>query len=297
MYNRFNNFQLDLQERVSVARSFSIATGVNSAEKLKEYLWKVIHNENANRKLYYRLLDAGLNKPVLIRDQALEILPGKFIDIYFVLRDANKSAPRGQQGVDNSIFKKSRINISLYANLEDDYIEWRDTYPATIDHELTHTFQSMDIAVRYLLQKNRKFPNYQPNYDDIIKLMTRINDKNRKFNTKFKGLNTDFNIALDYISSDREMGARAHAFLRQLYSKDKNLFNDVISYCEHGWPTFDYLNRKLSKGNWHGWSDLDNLSRNEIKALGYKEEETNGFALKYDFLDKAYDWYTTQYKQ
>ena len=79
---KFNNFQIDISERAAIPKSFSFATGVDSAERLKNYLWNVIHNERANRKLYYRLLDVGFNRPVLIRDQALELLPGKFIKVY-----------------------------------------------------------------------------------------------------------------------------------------------------------------------------------------------------------------------
>lgn len=298
MDNMFNNIPIELTERAAIPKSFSFATGVNSAEKLKDYLWKVIHNERANRKLYYRLLEVGFNRPVLIRDQALEILPGKFIKVYFVLRDRTKDrGPRGSSGIAGLIFKESRITISLNADVENDCILWSDTYEATIDHEITHAFQSIEVAIRYLFAKNKNIPNYQPSYDDIIKWMNKVNDKNRDFNKRFKGKETDPNKYIEYLSSDREMGARAHALLRELYAKDKSLFKDVISYCEQGWPNFDYINRQLIKNRWHGWTELTNFGKTEMQAWNIREEETYAYALKQDLLKKLYEFYKIQYKQ
>lgn len=295
---KFNNFQIDISERAAIPKSFSFATGVDSAERLKNYLWNVIHNERANRKLYYRLLDVGFNRPVLIRDQALELLPGKFIKVYFVLRDRTKDrGPRGTSGLHGLIFKESRITISLDADVENDCILWSDKYEATIDHEITHAFQSMEVAIRYLFAKNKNIPNYKPSYDDIFRWMDKVNDKNRDFNKRFKGKEKDPNKYLAYLSSDREMGARAHALLRELAAKDRNLFNDVISFCEHGWPSFNYLNKQLSRGNWHGWSELTRFGKSEMEAFNIREEETHSYALKQELLNKLYEFYRIQYKQ
>lgn len=297
MNSHFNNFLIDLDERAAIPRSFSFETGVKSAEKLKDFLWKVIHNDRANRKFYLMLLDKGFDRPVLATDQAIELLPGKFIKVYFVLRDGTKNAPRGTSGFGGLIFKESRIVISLYADVEEDRLLWSDSYDATIDHEVTHAFQSMDVAIRYLQAKNRKNPNYQPSYDEILKWMTKVNIKNSDFNKRFKGKESDPNKYLAYLASDREMGARAHALLRQLYAKDQNLFNDVIDFCEQGWPDFDYINRRLSKSNWHGWAELTNFGRKEMQAFGIAEEETQAYALKQDLLNRLYAIYSAQYRR
>ena len=292
----FNNFPIELSERGSVPKSFSFATGVHSGERLKDYLWKVIHNEKTNRELYYRLVSVGFNKPVLIRDQALEILPGKYIKVYFTLKDKDKGS-RGSSGVTGSIFKESRIIISLYADVDNDTIIWLDRYESTIDHEITHAFQSIEIAIRYLKLKNNKIPNYQPSYDDIIKWMNKVNIKNRDFNKKFKNMNTDPNVYIQYLSSSRELGARAHALLRQLYSKDRSLFDDVISFCENGWPSFDYIDKELTQGKWPGWKELADFENTEIEAWGIKKQETYAYALKQELIKKLYEFYRIQYKQ
>ena len=298
MKDVFTNFPIELSERAAIPKSFSFATGVNSAEKLKDYLWKVIHNEKANRKLYYRLLEVGFNKPVLIRDQALEIFPGKFIKVYFVLRDRRKDfGPRGSSGISGLVFKESRITISLDADVENDCILWHDRYESTIDHEITHAFQSIEIAIRYLFLKNKHIPNYQPSYDDIIKWMNKVNIKNSEYNKKFKGYDKDPNKYVAYLSSDRELGARAHALLRELYAKDKVLFKDVIRFFEQGWPSFEYLDKQLIKNNWHGWTELTKLQNNEQEAFGIRPEDTHGYALKQELLKKLYGFYKVQYKQ
>ena len=68
MDSRFNNFQLDLSERAAVPRSLNFDIAFKSAKKLKDYLWTVIHNEKTNRTLYYRLVEAGFNRLVLIKE-------------------------------------------------------------------------------------------------------------------------------------------------------------------------------------------------------------------------------------
>lgn len=295
MDKRFNNFQLEISERASIPKSFSFATGMASAEKLKDYLWKIIHNERTNRKLYYRMIEVGYNKPILARDQAIELLPGKFLKVYFVLRKP-EARLRGSSGIQGLIFKESRITISLFADPETDSIIWHDSYEATIDHEITHAFQSMEVAIRYLYLKNRHIPNYTPSYDDILRFMDKVNEKNRKYNQKFKDKRKDPNAYWTYLSSDREVGARAHALLKQLYAKDRNLFNDVIDYCENGWPNFDYINRRLSQGDWHGWKEITNFGKTEMAAWNIREEETYAYALKQELLNKLYEFYRIHYK-
>ena len=299
MYNTGSYSQIfqELDERASVPRALNFSTGVKSAEKLKNWLYKVIHNESANRKLYLRLLDAGFNKPVLAKGLSLEVLPGKFIDVYFILRDDPNKGPRGSSGAYGLIFKESRITLSLYADVENDYIRWSERYESTIDHELTHAFQSMEVAIRYLFLKNKNIPNYSPSYDDIMKWMTKVNVKNRSYNKQFKDKKTDPNVYVKYLASDREMAARAHALLRELYKRNRSLFNDVIEFCQTGWPSFDYINRKLMSDNYHGWTELTSLSRSEIETFNIREVETYGYALKQKLLDKLYDFYTTQYKR
>ena len=299
MDSRFNNFQLDLSERAAVPRSLNFDIAFKSAKKLKDYLWTVIHNEKTNRTLYYRLVEAGFNRLVLIKDQALEILPGKFLKVYFVLRKEDKGS-RGRYGLHKKwlFLKESRIIISLYTDVDEDRIIWTDDYVSTIDHELTHAFQSMDIAVRYLYFKNRHVPNYTPSYDDIIKFTDKVNEKNMDYNkSRFKDKDKDPEAYLNYLSSSRELGARAHSLLRALASKDKALLDDVISYCEQGWPDFDFINRKLSRGNWVGWRDINNYGKKEIEAWGIREEETYAYELKQELLIKLYGFYKIHYKQ
>lgn len=295
--DRFSNLPIELTERAAIPKSFSFSVGMNSADKLKNYLWDVIHNERANRKLYYRLLDVGFNRPVLIKDQALEILPGKFMKVYFVLRDRRvDKGPRGTSGLHGIIFKESRITISLNADVENDCILWSDRYESTIDHEITHAFQSMEVAIRYLFAKNRKIPNYRPSYDDILRWTDKVNEKNRVFNKRFKDKDKDPNKYLEYLASDRELGARAHALLRELYAKDKNLFKDVINHCERGWPDFAFINKWLNRGNWHGWAELTSFGKTEMQAFDIKEEETYAYYLKQELLNKLYQFYKIHYK-
>ena len=184
----------------------------------------------------------------------------------------------------------------MFADPETDSIVWHDSYEATIDHEVTHAFQSMEVAIRYLYLKNRHIPNYTPSYDDILRFMDKVNEKNRKYNQKFKDKRNDPNAYWTYLSSDREVGARAHALLKQLYAKDRNLFNDVIDYCENGWPNFDYINRRLSQGDWHGWKEITNFGKTEMAAWNIREEETYAYALKQELLNKLYEFYRIHYK-
>lgn len=297
MYDRFNNFPIDISERASIPRSFDISIGMNSGEKLKRYLWDVIHNERANRKLYFRLMDAGINKPVLARDQAIELLPGKFIKVYFVLKDIrNKNKLFGTSRVTGLIFKESSITISLFADIDNDMIVWLDSYSTTIDHEITHAFQNMEVAIRYLYLKNRHIPNYTPSFDDVIKWMTKAGIKNKEILKKKNKNKSPEEKYLNYLSSDRELAAPAHALLRELYSKDKRLYDAVISFCEHGWPSFDTIDKELSKGKWEGWYKLTLFGDSEMKSWNIRYEETYCYALKHELLEKLYEIYKLHYK-
>ena len=63
-----------------------------------------------------------------------------------------------------------------------------------------------------------------------MKWMTKVNVKNRSYNKQFKDKKTDPNVYVKYLASDREMAARAHALLRELYKRNRSLFNDVIEF-------------------------------------------------------------------
>ena len=295
MDNKYNSFDFDIQERAAIPRSFSIKTGMDSANKLKNYLYRVIHNPEANQKLYFSLLDKGFDRQVLIRGLGLELLPGKFIDVYFKLKKEHKGA-MGQSGATGFIIKNSRIVIALYADIENDCIVWEDSYITTIDHEITHAFQAIEVAIRYLQIKNKHIPSYSPSFDEIMKWMTKVNLHNQKYTKQLKDMRTNPETYLKYLSSPGEIGARAHALFRELYAKDRNLLAEIIEYCEYGHPNFHYINRKLSQGKWHGWTEMTNMSKREMEDFGLTEQETNGYALKHELLNRLFGFYTAQYK-
>ena len=300
MNSYFNNFPIDLNE-VAIPRSVNMDMGLKSVDKFIKYLWNIIQNEDTNRRLYYKLMDKGLNTPILMRNQSIEILPGKFIKIYLVLVDSTDPtlafSSKGSYRNNSSsldIFKEGwSLRIFLPVDIEEDLILWDDELPAVLDHEITHVYQHLDAAIRYLRFKNRFNPKYKVNYDEVMKILNIVNLKGGKRNfQKYANLQNDINVYISYLSSREEMGARATALLRQL-AKDKDLLREILHYCEIGQPSFEIVNKKLDKKSLHGWSELNQLCQSEIKVLNIREEDTVGYFLKKQLLNTLYDLFIT----
>lgn len=298
MDSRYNNLPIEMNEW-AISKSFSVKTADRSAKRLKEHLWAIINDEESNQKLYWHLEEQGFNKPVRIKSEAVEILPGKYVSVYFTLVDSSKvgrNVIHGSFGTTNN--KEMYIEITLYGNTNDDLIEWHDSYLATIDHEIAHGLQYIEFAIRYLRFYNRHNSNYKIDYNEVMKLAIKISyERIEKIKQRTKNLEE---IEKYYSYLHRDLEARAKGLLIELASYQPELLRDVLNSYRRGKPSLKYIDKEFANSgrDWHGWKELDDFQKDEQSGVLYvPDENTQGYHLKQELIKKLYLFYMNQYKR
>lgn len=300
----------------AMPREVNIDLGFESANRVLNQLYNICKNAKANGILYDKLeyaMEHPKNGDYSIPVKGLNIALTKDIvlPVYLYLNHVNAKGKRtslGSYKTTRRLFSdpKPRIMLGLYGDPEDRFIGWFPAdYEQTLDHEVTHAYQKLEVANRSLKMK-KKSSEYQPTEKELGSELGRVGIRpgSGKLLDKAKSATSpeeSLKGRIEYYKRRGELGANAHALMRQLvkyYGLES--METLGNHLSFGKPSFEEIDRSiLSDPNFKStaWYSLTSLAQHEQRVFGIRNlDQTEGYNLKKELLKLVYDYYKRYYK-
>lgn len=299
----------------AMPKEINIDLGFESANRVMNQLYNICKNAKANAELYNRLeyaMDHPKGGDYTVEVKGLNIYLTKDISLPVRLY-LNHESPSGKRTALGSYrsskrkFSSSKLTITLglYGDPAERYVAWFPAeYEQTLDHEVTHAYQKLEVANRSIKMKN-KSSQYKPSDKELGNELKRVSSRpgSGKILDKAKSATSaeeNLRGRIEYYKRKGELGANAHALMRQLvkfYGTDSmEILGNHLSF---GKPSFDEIDKSLlADSNFKStiWYSLTSLAQHEQKIFGIRNlDQTEGYNLKKELLKLVYDYYKRYY--